>query len=97
MSRFGYIRHGDGIERHVIKLPQLGDVFVYTVADASFAERALMVLFASGGRVAKGETFASRCIVDTTQRVGYHSVNGLQAVYKLLFATALESVKEKSL
>lgn len=89
MSCLGNIRHGNGVERHVIKLPQLGDVLVYIVADASLAERSLLVLFASSGRVTKSKAFAARCIVDASQRIRYHSVNGLQAINKLLFAAAL--------
>lgn len=59
MSRFGYIRHRHGVEGHVVELPQLGDVLVHAVADASLAKRALLVLLATGGWVTQCKAFAA--------------------------------------
>lgn len=93
MSRFGYIRHRHGVEGHVVELPQLGDVLVHAVANASLAERALLVLLATGGWVTQGKAFAAGCIVDASQSVGCQRVYRLQTIDKLLLAAALESVK----
>lgn len=93
MSRFGYIRHRHGVEGHVVELPQLGDVLVHAVPDASLAERALLVLLTTGSGVTQCKAFAAGCIVDTSQSVGCQRVDCLQAIDELLLTAALESVK----